>query len=143
MGKRTILPGESTAPHDVTYVALGTGLLWFGWFGFNGGSALAANGVAAIAVANTFIAGATAMGLASVAAGRHRRVDHHSGGTGGGAGTQRLAGAEHLGLYGTVGQSMGSDLPSFHGAVVYAGRSGHHTVRLAGLFDRRREAAAI
>jgi len=61
VGKRTILPGESTAPHDVTYVALGTGLLWFGWFGFNGGSALAANGVAAIAVANTFIAGATAM----------------------------------------------------------------------------------
>lgn len=61
VGKRTILPGESTAPHDVTYVALGTGLLWFGWFGFNGGSALAANGVAAIAVANTFISGATAM----------------------------------------------------------------------------------
>ncbi|MEA4931980.1 MAG: ammonium transporter [Lawsonibacter sp.] len=61
IGKRTILPNESTAPHDVTYVALGTGLLWFGWFGFNGGSALAANGTAAAAVTNTFIAGATAM----------------------------------------------------------------------------------
>lgn len=61
LGKRTIQPGESTAPHDITYVALGTGLLWFGWFGFNGGSALAANGTAAAAVTNTFIAGAAAM----------------------------------------------------------------------------------
>ena len=44
-------------PHNVAFVALGTGLLWFGWFGFNGGSALAANGVAAQAFVNTDIAG--------------------------------------------------------------------------------------
>ncbi|WP_407311673.1 ammonium transporter [Desulfosporosinus sp. SB140] len=61
VGKRTILPGESTAPHNIAFVALGTGLLWFGWFGFNGGSALAANGIAAIAFVNTDIAGSIAM----------------------------------------------------------------------------------
>jgi ammonium transporter, Amt family len=61
VGKRKILPSEKTQPHNITYVALGTGLLWFGWFGFNGGSALAANGVAAIAFVNTDIAGSIAM----------------------------------------------------------------------------------
>jgi ammonium transporter, Amt family len=61
VGKRKILPNEKTQPHNITYVALGTGLLWFGWFGFNGGSALAANGVAAIAFVNTDIAGSMAM----------------------------------------------------------------------------------
>lgn len=61
VGKRKILPGESTAPHNIAFVALGTGLLWFGWFGFNAGSALAANGVAATAFLNTDIAGSIAM----------------------------------------------------------------------------------
>lgn len=61
VGKRTIHPDEDTRPYSVTYIALGTGILWFGWFGFNGGSALAANGTAAVAFINTAIAGATAM----------------------------------------------------------------------------------
>lgn len=61
VGKRKLKPGEKLIPHNVTFVALGTGLLWFGWFGFNGGSALAANGLAGIAFANTDIAGSTAM----------------------------------------------------------------------------------
>lgn len=61
LGKRKIMPNESTAPHNVAFVALGTGLLWFGWFGFNAGSALAANGIAATAFVNTHIAGAVAM----------------------------------------------------------------------------------
>ena len=52
---------RSHEPHNITYVALGTGLLWFGWFGFNGGSALAANGQAAAAFVNTDIAGSVAM----------------------------------------------------------------------------------
>jgi Amt family ammonium transporter len=61
VGKRKILAQEKVLPHNITYVALGTGLLWFGWFGFNGGSALGANGLAAIAFANTDIAGSIAM----------------------------------------------------------------------------------
>ncbi len=61
VGKRKLQPGEKTAPHNLAFVALGTGLLWFGWFGFNGGSALAANGVAAIAFVNTDIAASVAM----------------------------------------------------------------------------------
>ena len=52
---------RKSTPHNIAFVALGTGLLWFGWFGFNGGSALAANGVAAAAFVNTDIAGSIAM----------------------------------------------------------------------------------
>ena len=61
IGKRNLKEGESTEPHNVTYVALGTALLWFGWFGFNGGSALGANGLAAIAWVNTDVAASLAM----------------------------------------------------------------------------------
>jgi ammonium transporter, Amt family len=53
--------GAAQRPHDIGMVVLGTGLLWFGWFGFNAGSALAANGLAAQAFVNTFIASAAAM----------------------------------------------------------------------------------
>jgi Amt family ammonium transporter len=61
VGKRKIAPGEKTVPHNIAFVALGTGLLWFGWFGFNGGSALGANALAAAAFVNTDIAGSVAM----------------------------------------------------------------------------------
>jgi Amt family ammonium transporter len=61
VGTRKFGPGERTLPHNVAFVALGTGLLWFGWFGFNAGSALAANGIAAQAFVNTDIAGSIAM----------------------------------------------------------------------------------
>jgi ammonium transporter, Amt family len=62
LGKRILHnPGEEPAePHDVTMVVLGTAILWFGWFGFNAGSALAANGVAVAAFVNTNTAGAMA-----------------------------------------------------------------------------------
>ncbi len=58
LGKRK---EHSETPANVPYVILGTGLLWFGWFGFNAGSALGANGDAVIAFANTNVASATAM----------------------------------------------------------------------------------
>ena len=58
LGKRK---KEKTEPANIPYVILGTGLLWFGWFGFNAGSALAANYDAVIAFANTNIASASSM----------------------------------------------------------------------------------
>jgi Amt family ammonium transporter len=58
-GKRKGFGKESFVPHNTTYVVLGTALLWFGWFGFNSGSALAANGLAASAFVATNTAGAT------------------------------------------------------------------------------------
>jgi len=48
------------APHSLTLTMVGTGLLWVGWFGFNAGSALEANGSAALAMINTFVATASA-----------------------------------------------------------------------------------
>jgi len=61
VGKRKICKNEDTKPHNIGLVAIGTALLWFGWFGFNGGSALAANKIAVLAFVNTGIAGAVAM----------------------------------------------------------------------------------
>ncbi len=63
LGKRRGWPGEGHPPHSMPLVMLGTGILWFGWFGFNAGSALAANGTAIQAFTNTFLAAAAA-GLA-------------------------------------------------------------------------------
>ena len=60
LGRRKGYPSEMFVPHNLTLTALGVGLLWFGWFGFNAGSALAANANAALAFANTMIAGAAA-----------------------------------------------------------------------------------
>src|SRR5690606_22077259 len=60
LGKRMGFPKEPMAPHSLTLTAVGTGLLWVGWFGFNAGSALEANGSAALAMINTFVATASA-----------------------------------------------------------------------------------
>jgi len=60
LGKRRGLRHPTVMPHNVPFAILGAGLLWFGWLGFNGGSALAANGLAAFAFANTFFAPAAA-----------------------------------------------------------------------------------
>lgn len=60
IGRRKNLDHNAPAPHNLPFVVLGTGLLWFGWFGFNAGSALAANGLAvnAFVVTNTAAASA-------------------------------------------------------------------------------------
>ena len=61
LGKRHGWPKEQFKPHNLPLVLLGAGLLWFGWFGFNAGSALAANGQAAVAFVNTQVATAGAL----------------------------------------------------------------------------------
>ena len=61
VGKRRGWPGHPMLPHSLPLTLLGTGILWFGWFGFNAGSALAANGLAVQAFVNTNLAAAAAM----------------------------------------------------------------------------------
>jgi ammonium transporter, Amt family len=75
LGKRTGYPKEPMPPHSLTLTAVGTGMLWVGWFGFNAGSALEANGSAALAMINTFVATASA-GLFWMLA---ERVNGHKG----------------------------------------------------------------
>jgi Amt family ammonium transporter len=58
LGKRIGFGSSTPEPHNLTYTVLGAGLLWFGWFGFNGGSALGANGLAANALVVTNTAAA-------------------------------------------------------------------------------------
>jgi ammonium transporter, Amt family len=60
LGRRLGFGKEPMEPHNVPYVVLGAGILWFGWFGFNAGSALAANGLAANALVTTHVAAAMA-----------------------------------------------------------------------------------
>ena len=61
IGKRVGYGRESMAPHSLTLTMVGAALLWVGWFGFNAGSALEANGFAALAFINTMIATAAAL----------------------------------------------------------------------------------
>jgi ammonium transporter, Amt family len=61
LGRRRGWPREAMRPHNLPLVMIGAGLLWFGWFGFNAGSAVAANGVAGITFINTTVATCAAM----------------------------------------------------------------------------------
>lgn len=61
LGKRVGFGKEAMSPHSLTMTMIGASMLWFGWFGFNAGSALEANGSAALAFMNTFLAAACAV----------------------------------------------------------------------------------
>jgi ammonium transporter, Amt family len=61
VGKRRDYPSSSLLPHNVPFTLLGAGALWFGWFGFNAGSAVAANGIAALAFTATLLAPAATL----------------------------------------------------------------------------------
>ncbi|MGW0780670.1 ammonium transporter [Streptomyces sp. NPDC002913] len=61
LGPRIGFKKDAMRPHNLPMVMLGAGLLWFGWLGFNGGSALGANGLAAASVLNTLVAGCTGL----------------------------------------------------------------------------------
>ncbi|MEQ1912346.1 MAG: ammonium transporter [Vicinamibacterales bacterium] len=61
IGPRRDYKKVALSPHNVPFTLLGTGLLWFGWFGFNAGSALAANGIAALAFTTTMLAPAATL----------------------------------------------------------------------------------
>ncbi|MFD2416455.1 ammonium transporter [Amycolatopsis pigmentata] len=61
IGRRHGWPSQAVRPHNLPFVMFGAGLLWFGWFGFNAGSALGASGVAATSFVNSTLAAATAV----------------------------------------------------------------------------------
>lgn len=61
LGPRIGFKKDAMRPHNLPFVLLGAGLLWFGWFGFNAGSALAANGMASAVFLNTLVAGCMGM----------------------------------------------------------------------------------
>ncbi len=61
IGQRKDYARQAILPHNVPFVLLGAGLLWFGWFGFNAGSALAANAIASLAFVNTMLAPAATL----------------------------------------------------------------------------------
>jgi len=61
LGKRRGWPKEPMRPHNLPFVMLGAGLLWFGWFGFNAGSAVGSNGIAGATFVTTLVATCTAM----------------------------------------------------------------------------------
>lgn len=67
LGRRLGFPREPMPPHSMVICVVGTGMLWVGWYGFNAGSALAADGIAAIAFTNTTLAAAVASSTWAVA----------------------------------------------------------------------------
>src|SRR5919106_2113566 len=87
VGRRRGYPRGNFAPHNVPMVVLGAGILWFGWFGFNAGSALGANGLASSALLATHLAAAGALiGWLVPERLRHGKATAVGGGPGAGGG---------------------------------------------------------
>ena len=104
LGKRAGLAEEPMRPHNLPLVLLGAGLLWFGWFGFNAGSALGADQTAGLAFMNTQIATAAALLGWLVRGEAARRPRHHAGRR---VRRGRRSGRDHPGL--CVRQPAGRD----------------------------------
>jgi Amt family ammonium transporter len=112
LGKRTGYPHEPMPPHSLVMTLLGTGLLWAGWMGFNGGSGLEANGGAGLTILNTFAA--TAAGVVTwligeqILKGKPSLLGAASGAIAGlvaitpGAGIAGPIGAIFLGIFGAI-----------------------------------------
>lgn len=97
MGKRMGYGREAMAPHSLTLTMVGACLLWVGWFGFNAGSALEANGFAALAFMNTLVATAAAVLAWSLGEALHKGQGVHVGcgfGRGGGLGSDHARGGQ-------------------------------------------------
>ncbi|MEZ5411340.1 MAG: ammonium transporter [Acidimicrobiales bacterium] len=111
LGKRQGWQVEPILPHNLPFTMLGAGILWFGWFGFNAGSALAVNEVAVQAFANTFLAAAVAM-VAWLAV--ERIVDGHATSLGAASGI----------VAGLVGITPGAGFMGLAGATVVGAVAG-------------------
>ena len=108
LGKRRSWPTEPMPPHNLPFTMLGAGILWFGWFGFNAGSALAVDEVAIQAFVNTFMAAAVAM-LAWLVV--ERIVDGHATSLGAASGIVAglvgiTPGAGFMGTWGAMGVGL-------------------------------------
>ena len=102
VGKRLGWPREATPPHSLTMTMIGASLLWVGWFGFNAGSNLEANGVTALAFLNTFVAtAAAAISWAVVEQLRHGKPSMLGAATGAVAGLVAITPASGFGAPGT------------------------------------------
>jgi Amt family ammonium transporter len=126
MGKRRGYPNEEMRPHNLTMTLVGTGILWFGWYGFNGGSALAANGLAVTAFVNTHIAAAAAtMAWLFVEWGHRRKPTALGAASGAVAGLVGITPA--AGFVDPVGALLIGAITSIvcYGAVMYKGKLGY------------------
>ena len=102
IGKRIGWPREATPPHSLTMTMIGASLLWVGWFGFNAGSNLEANGVTALAFLNTFVAtAAAAISWAIVEQIKHGKPSMLGAATGAVAGLVAITPASGFGAPGT------------------------------------------
>ncbi|HYZ47596.1 MAG TPA: ammonium transporter [Sphingomonas sp.] len=102
IGKRLGFGREATPPHSLTMTMIGASLLWVGWFGFNAGSNLEANGVTAVAFINTFVAtAAAAISWAIVEQVKHGKPSMLGAATGAVAGLVAITPASGFGAPGT------------------------------------------